>query len=185
MYFYSDKFSSVKFEVWWNWLLFCVTLCRLSTKQTIPCLFWHETRQRVLDPRSRRDQKWWGDASQRVRQRDWEVGSWQGTRTEESTRDSRETSRHERGSRPVKKDRVKMNRHSSCFVEVSLEIHASVSLYMLSGMQRCYIASLLHLSKPQAFCSFFLFSPVPSIVFDVAVKKCALPLSEPLVYHRP
>ena len=39
----------------------------------------------------------------------------------QSTRDSRETSRHERGSRPVKEDRVKMRRHSSSFVEVSLE----------------------------------------------------------------
>ena len=28
---------------------------------------------------------------------------------------SREASRHERGSRPVKEDRVKMSRHSSCF----------------------------------------------------------------------
>ena len=34
----------------------------------------------------------------------------------------------------MKEDRVKMSRHSSCFVEVSLEIHASVSLYILSGM---------------------------------------------------
>ena len=64
----------------------------------------------------------------------------------QSTRDSRETIRHERGTRPVKEDRVKMSRHSSCFVEVSLEIHASVSLYMLSGMQRYYITPFLHLS---------------------------------------
>ena len=31
-----------------------------------------------------------------------------------------------------------MSRHSSGVVEFSLEIHASVSLYMLTGMQ-CYI----------------------------------------------
>ena len=34
---------------------------------------------------------------------------------------SRKASRHERGSRPVKEDQVKMSQHSSCFVEFSLE----------------------------------------------------------------
>ena len=35
------------------------------------------------------------------------------------------------------------------------------------------------------FVRLFSFSPTPSIVFDVAVEKCALPLSGPLVDHRP
>ena len=33
--------------------------------------------------------------------------------------------------------------------------------------------------------SFVLFPPTPLIVFLVAMKKCAMPLSEPLVDHRP
>ena len=48
---------------------------------------------------------------------------------------SREASQHEMGSSDSEEDRVKMSRHSSCFVEFSLVTHASVSLYMLSGMQ--------------------------------------------------
>ena len=49
----------------------------------------------------------------------WELAK--GDESDQSTRDSRETIRHERGFRPVKEDRVRMNRHSSSFVEVSLE----------------------------------------------------------------
>ena len=76
------------------------------------------------------------------------MGSWRGMteRRVDTGHRSGETSRQEIGSSDSEEDRVKMSRHSSCFVEVPLEIHASVSLYMLSGMQRCYIASLLHMS---------------------------------------
>ena len=45
--------------------------------------------------------------------------------------------------------------------------------------------SLLALELTKACCSFVLFSPTPSIVFLVAVKKCAMSLSEQLVDHRP
>ena len=48
---------------------------------------------------------------------------------------SREASQHEMGSSDSEQDRIKMSRHSSCFVEFSLVTHASVSLHMLSGMQ--------------------------------------------------
>ena len=89
-----------------------------------------------------------GDARRElVGQKELEVGSWRGT----TDRGSRHRTPEQRGesdereSRPVKEDRVKMSRHSSCFVEVSLEIHASVSLYMLSEMQ-CCITPFLHLS---------------------------------------
>ena len=51
-----------------------------------------------------------------------------------STRDSREARQHEMGSSDSEKDRVKICRHSSCFVEFSLVIHASVSPYVLSEM---------------------------------------------------
>ena len=40
------------------------------------------------------------------------------------------------------------------------------------------------LELTQAYCSFVLFLPL-LIVFLVVMKKCAMPLSEPLVDHRP
>ncbi len=58
---------------------------------------------------------------------------------------------------------------------------------MHKGMQ-CYITPLLQFELTQALlfvCSFVLFSPNPLIVFLVAMKKCAMPLSEPLFDHRP
>ena len=50
---------------------------------------------------------------------------------------------------------------------------------------QCYITPLLHLELTQVFCSFILFPSTPLIVFFVAMKICAIPLSEPLVDHRP
>ena len=50
---------------------------------------------------------------------------------------------------------------------------------------QCYITPLLHLELTQVFCSFVIFPSAPLIVFLVAMKKCAMPLSEPLVDHRP
>ena len=76
----------------------------------------------------------------------WAVGDGGRTEAVNTGHRSWETSHQEIGSSDSKEDRVKMSRYSSCFVEVLLEIHANVSLYMLSGMQKCYIASLLHLS---------------------------------------
>ena len=105
----------------------------------------------------------------------------------QSTPDSRETSRHERESRAVKEDRSRWIGIPSSFVEISLEIHASVSLHMHKGMQ-CYITPLLSLwVNPSILfvCSFVLFPPTPLIVFLVAMKKCAIPLSEQQVDHRP
>ena len=60
----------------------------------------------------------------------------------QSTPDSRETSWHEIGSRAVREDRSRWVGIPSSFVEISLEIHASVSLHMQTGMQ-CYITPLL------------------------------------------
>ena len=72
-----------------------------------------------------------------------------------------------------------MSRHSSSVVEFSLE----------STLALVYTCTMLHdfpsaLELTQAYCSFVLFSPTPSIVFLVVVKKCAMALSEPLVDHR-
>ena len=70
------------------------------------------------------------------------------------------------------------------FVEISQEIHGSVSLHMHKGMQ-CYITPLLALELTQAYCWFVLFPPTPLIVFLEAMKKCAIPLSQPLDDNRP
>ena len=60
----------------------------------------------------------------------------------QSTSDSRETSWHEIGSRAVREDRSRWVGIPSSLVEISLEIHASVSLHMHKGIQ-CYITPLL------------------------------------------
>ena len=109
------------------------------------------------------------------------------TRVASRHRTTEVTSWHEIGSRAVRDDRSGWVGIPSSFVEVSLEIHASVSLHMHKGMQ-CYITPLLHFELTRALlfgCSFVLFPPTPLIVFLVAMKKCAMPLSEPLDDHRP
>ena len=76
------------------------------------------------------------------------------------------------------------SRHSSSFVEVSLE---SALVLVCTCTMIHNSPSALELTPGILFvlfiCSFYF--PVPSIVFDIAVKKCALPLSEPLVDHQP
>ena len=99
----------------------------------------------------------------------------------QSTPDSRETSWHEIGSRAVREDRSRWVDIPSSFVEISLEIHASVSLHMHTGNAECYITPLLALELTEAYCSF---SPTSLIVFLIAMKKCAITLLEPLVDHR-
>ena len=63
--------------------------------------------------------------------------------SQSKTKELEEGSRHRTAERPVGWDevqssegrRVKMSQYSSWVVEFSPEIHASVSLYMLTGMQ--------------------------------------------------
>ena len=150
------------------------------------CLFWRETRQRVWARDLRRDRKWVRERESRIGQRNPEEGSWRretqdgswavdtGQRRDQS--DEIGSSRSE--GRPVKTSQL-----SSWFVEFSLEIHASVSL---QGMQ-CYISSSCTWVNPSPYCSFVLcsFSPIPLVCISCAVKKCAIPLSEPLDDHRP
>ena len=107
-----------------------------------------------------------------------------GDPSDQSTPDSKETSWHEIGSRAVREDRSRWVGIPSSFVEISQEIHVSVSLHMHKGMQ-CYITPhLVPYVNPSILfvCSF---SPTPLIVFLVAMKKCVIPLSEPLDDHRP
>ena len=94
---------------------------------------------------------------------------------------SREANRQEIGSSDSEEDRVKMSRHSSFFVEFSLES----TLALVCTCTRCYITlpSALELTPSILFvCSL---SSHSLDCTDVAVRKCALPLSEPLVDHRP
>ena len=105
-------------------------------------------------------------------------GSWQ------STPDREETSRHEVQQQWGKT--IKMSQHSSWFVEFSLEIHTSISLHM---HRECSVTKLpfLHLEMTQAIlfvCSLFFFSHSLDCI-SVAMKKCVIPLSEPLDDHRP
>ena len=92
-----------------------VTLCRWSAKQTIPLsvLARNQTKGFGLEISA------WPEVvrgrEKRVDKRSSKLGVGEGRRKE-----AVDTSQHERGSRPVK-DRVKMSRHSSSFVEISLD----------------------------------------------------------------
>ena len=109
----------------------CVTLCRWSAKQTMP-LFWRETRQRV----------WTRDLNETGSRKGTPVREWDKGTEKELATDNGQGSRHRTAERSVKWDavqsserrRVKMSQHSSWVVEFLQEIHASVSLYMVTGM---------------------------------------------------
>ena len=111
-----------------------VTLCGWSAKQTIPLSALARNQTKGLDSKSRRDRKW-------VREREKGVGKRNSKK--ELTTDDGQGSRHRTAERPVGWDEVQssegrwvqMSLHSSWVVEFSLEIQASFSLYMLTGMQ--------------------------------------------------
>ena len=114
-----------------------------------------------LSPRSRHDWKW-----VRERETSWKTEprevSWQRvTRVASRHRTAELTSQHER------EDQSRWVGIPSSFVEISQEIHASVSLDMHKGMQ-CYITPLLALELTQAHivrlfvCSFL---PLPWLYF--------------------
>ena len=74
----------------------------------------------------------------------------------------------------------------SSFVEISLEIHASVSRHMHKGNAMLHNFTLAPSVNPSIlFICSLSFPPTPLIVFLVAKKKCAMLLSEPLVDHQP
>ena len=93
------------------------------------CLFWRETRQRVFGLEI---SAWPEEVTGREKRVGWReeltrVGDGDG-----QMRSTPDTVAEKIGS--SEEDRVKRCRHSSCFVEFSLVIHASVSPYMLSEM---------------------------------------------------
>ena len=152
-----------------------------SAKQTIPLSVLARNQTKAWARDLRRDRKWVRVRESGVGQRNSEksVGDERSRRASGSRhRTTEETSRHEIGSSSCEGRPVKMSQHSSWFVEFSLEIHASISLQRM----RCHNLTFLHLSWPKAYCSLVLcsFSPTLLIVFLVAIRKCAIPLSEPL-----
>ena len=144
-----------------------VTLCKWPAKQTIPLsvLARNQTKGFGIEISA-----WPEEVTGREKRVGWTkelTGGWR--------RDTDRGSRHrtpelwdqweEMGSRPVKEDRVKMSRHSSCFVEVSLVTHASVSLHMHKVLHNSPSALELTPSILFVFVRLFCLSPVPSIVF--------------------
>ena len=107
---------------------------------------------------------------------------------------TRVASRHRTYERPVGWDRVQPlcektsqdDKHSSWVIEFSLEIHASVSLHM---HRECNVTWLLflnfELTQAHIVRLFFVLSSHSLDCIFVAMKKCAIPLSEPLDDHRP
>ena len=134
-----------------------VILCRWSAKQTIPLSVLARNQTKGYGREISGDRKWGRNAGQRVRQRDLEEGVGEGWRERPVDTEQRDQS-DEMRSRAVRGIRVKMSRHSSSVVEFSLEIHASVSLYMLTGMQSATILLVLHFELTPSIlfvCSFF------------------------------
>ena len=109
------------------------------------CMFWRETKQRPENRDLPETGSRQGNASRRVGRRNPEKAVGDGRRwgaVGSRHRTAEETSRHETESSGSEGRPVKMSQHSSWFVEISLEIHASVSL---QGMQ-CHNLTFLHMS---------------------------------------
>ena len=99
-------------------------------------------------------------------------GGWGRRAVGSQHRTAEETSQYEIGSSSSEGRPVKMNQHSSWFVEISLEIHNSTSL---PGMQ-CHNLNFLHLSWPKPYCLFvcslFLFLPLTWLYFLCRKEMC-------------
>ena len=111
------------------------------------------------------------------------VGEGRRTEAVDTGHRSREASRQEIGSSDSERRSSQDESAFQLLCGSFARIHTSVSLHMHKVLHNS--RSALNPKRIVRFVHLFSFSPVPSIVFDVAVKKCALPLSEPLVDHRP
>ena len=157
--------------------LWRVTLYRWPAKQTIPLSvlarnktkgFWTWNLGVAGRGNGTREESWLEKGADRV-------GVEPRTGAVDTRHRSGETVAENIGS--SEEDRVKRCRHSSCFVEFSLVIHASVSPYMLSEMECCIVSFCSELTPSIVrVCSFVLFSPVPSIVFLWWQEMCVTPL---------
>ena len=178
----------------------CVTLCGWSAKQTIPLsvLAGNKTKAWVGD--LQRDLKW---ARERQR-RELEKGTQKrqlakGDAEGQSATDSRRDQSGEIESRGSEEDRqdefVALSQQRSAmredqsrwvgipssFVEITRKMHVSVTLQM---HWECSVTEplFMHFELTQEHSSFVLcsFSPTPSVVFLVAIKKCEIPRRKPL-----
>ena len=139
------------------------------------CLFWRETKGLSLQSST------WPEVGKGTRVRSWtkELRGGVGNRRRRVAVGSRhrtaeETSQHEIGFSSSEGKPVKMSQHATWFVEISLEIHTSVSL---QGMQ-CHNLTYLHLSWPKPYCSFVLcsFLPLPWLYFLCRKEMCDTPI---------
>ena len=139
-----------------------------------------------LNSISRRDRKLEGNARQRVRQRNSER-SWEGWREwPVDTGQQRDELAWER-VQSSEEDRWGLVGIPSSFVEVSLEIYASISLHINPGNAECYITPLLALELTLAYFSFvrlFFFSRSLDCISCSYGEMCDA-LSEPLVDDLP
>ena len=78
--------------------------------------------------------------------------------------------------RAAREDRSRWVGIPSRFVEISLEIHASVSLHMHTGNAERYITPLLALELTQAYCSFVLFSHSLDCISCSYEEMCDTPI---------
>ena len=110
------------------------------------CLFWSKTRQRVwtrnLNATGSRKGTRVRELEEETQRRQLATGDAEG----QSTPDIWETSRMRQSPAAVREDRSRWVGIPSSFVEISLEIHASVSLHMHKGMHSVTESPFLHFS---------------------------------------
>ena len=171
----------------------CSTMWVGCQSRRFNCLFWRETRQRILGHeispypevgRGRERGSWWGTRTRAVG--GWTAErraaeSWRGTTDRGSQHRTPETVGDKIGS--SEEDRLKMSAFE-VLVEFSLVTHASDSPHM-------HIVFAIPLFCPWLTPSFvrvclfvLLFSPFPRSYSCVGKEMCVTPL-EPLVDHRP
>ena len=156
-------------------------LCGWSAKQTIPLsvVARNQTNAwaRDLDVTGSRQV----NASQRVGRRNPERRVGEGRRrvaVGNRQRTAAETSRHEIGSRTCEGRLVSIPRGLRKF----RKNYTTAIVYICTGKAVLHNSSSCSWSWPKPL---LFFSPTPLIVFLVAIKKCVIPLSEPLDDHWP
>ena len=166
----------------------CSTMWVGCQSRRFLCLFWRETRQRILGPEI-------SPYPEVVRGRERELTTRPGGEavcggTAKRVSVEPRTGAVNTGLRRPVADKMGSSeedesrwRYSSCFVEFLLVTHASDSLHMHVVLHNSF-CSLLTPSVLFVFVRLFYFLLSPRSYSCVAVKKCALP-PQPLVDHRP
>ena len=145
------------------------------------CQFWHETKQRPELEISTRSEVCKGtpvrSSTKELREGSWrratEKGSWQSTPGSRRDQSAWERVQHQWG---------KTSQDESAFRVALWKFHegcTSALVYRCTKECRVSQLNLLALEFTHAHMVRLSFSPTPLIVFLVAMKKCAIPLSEP------